>query len=530
MKILDWFNNSIKRPPSAAPEDHSPAYDPQQWSPEELWFSLCDDPNQTEALPYFLDTCRNKGGTAAVRAALEELTLLENSWLPQIYLARVFLEEKKYIQAQDLYLSVLERPASLEYALFTISADLGQYGFAHEMPGLIAPLYDVDRHNVHIGLNLLQAYRDTGNSMAGQALLQDIRRYDRDEIHEYLEDFEHAYAVMQMKKTSDKVKERIQGTETAVVSSQESMGAADKATKQSRPIWVDVPLWRHEYPAVNELLPTTNDRKRVGVYMYADTNAYSVSKNEASDSPAEPAAPSDLSVSLPVFLGERLLFTTHYAPIVLIPVVRDKGPFSLRLEPDIQSLFALCAQESLDFIVTGTVAKDGDVYRIRTWILDKSKQSARIVAKDLPTEKYGEVFNEMIEEIMILFFDRRYAPAAGRTETFTCTNPLPDLVQAQMQGMRALLFQHLVRGKECDPVILPDEKLVLDMLAYLCDGDPGNQMYFMSLFSAMKNNRYSGSKIYQEYRAALFQMAEKNRYAPCVKALVSELNELLRDI
>lgn len=494
---------------------------------EDQWFSLADDPNQDEALPAFLEACREKGGIIAVRAALEELTILDGSWLPQIYLARIFLEERNFQQAQDLYRAVLQRPDSLNYALFTISADLGKFGFAKEMPALIADLYNVEKHNIYIGLNLLQAYRETVNPIAGQALLEAIRRYDRPEIHDYLDDFAKAFAFMLKKQTSAMDENRVKDLDTVTGSRQEPVKEAVPSIKLPRAVWVDVPVWRHEYPKVDELLPQTSDKKRVGVYMYADTSAYNSSPS-SSDS-EETAAPSDLSVSLPVFIGERLLFTTRFAPIVLFPVKRKNGPYSASLEPDIQSLFALCAQESLDYIVTGTIAKDGDVYRIRTWILDKSKQSARIVAKDLPVEKYGASFIEMIDEIMLLFFDKRYAHPGVRNELFSYTSPLPELVQTQLQGLRALLYRYLVRQNECDADILPDEKFVLDTYMYLCESDSKNQMYFMSLFTAMKNGKHSGSKIYLTYRAGLYKIADQMRYAPCVKALVPELNGLLAD-
>lgn len=526
MKILDKFKNSLKRPQT---DDFSAAEEtpePRRNTMEDLWFSLCDDPNQEEVLPELLDACQAKGGPVAVRAALEELILEQGSWLPQLYFARILLEEKNIGQARDLYQSILARPESLDYELFTVSADLGKFGYAEEIPSLVADLYDVSSHNIYIGLNLLQAYRDTMQPDAGMALLTNVRRYDNPEIHAYLDDFAKAFAEMKKKSLSGET-DGIAGAGDAAEKFAKEQPAAESvpSVKLPRALWVDVPLWRHEYPSVDDLLPKTDGKKRVGVYMYADTAA-----DEPEQTPPEDdAVPPDLSVSLPVCIGERLLFTTHLAPIVLFPVNRQKGPYAAMFEPDISSLFGLCAQESLDYIVTGTIALDGDVYRTRTWILDKSKQSARIVAKDLPLAKFGDAFNELIEEVMILFYDKRYTRPLGRTELFTYTHPLPELVLPQLQGTRALLYQYLVRQNECDASILPDEKFVLDMFAYLCDVDNTNQMYFMALFSAMKNGKHSGSKLYLANRAALFRFADKNRYAPCVKVLMPELNELLAD-
>jgi len=124
VKILDKFKNSLKRPQT---DDFSAAEEtpePRRNTMEDLWFSLCDDPNQEEVLPELLDACQAKGGPVAVRAALEELILEQGSWLPQLYFARILLEEKNIGQARDLYQSILARPESLDYELFTVSADL----------------------------------------------------------------------------------------------------------------------------------------------------------------------------------------------------------------------------------------------------------------------------------------------------------------------------------------------------------------------------------------------------------------------
>lgn len=542
MKFIDRLKNSLKKsekdPSSVLPESYQVTPESHHDSIENLWFALCDNPNLEEKLPELIVVCRIKGGPAAVYAALEELSRMDGSWLPQVYLGRHFLEQKDYDQAHIWYTGVLgAKPTG--YVLLLISSDLGRFGFAAQMPELIMPYYDPDRHDVYIGLNLLQAFSEIPDPEAGLVLARKLRKYEQPDIQEYLNNFTQTF--MQQRNELVSI-----GTEPAVPDVSDEMivpstasipnapedetvpvitPAITTAIRSPRATQVAVPIWSCDFFDLEELLPKTVDRKRVGVYMYADTS----SGDTPSVLPEDWVAPYDLAVSLPLFIGERLLFTTNYVPVALYPVSRDKGPEAEGLEPDVQSLFALCTKEALDFIVTGTVFLDGNVYRVRSWILDKAKQSARIVAKDLPAGHIGEPFNDMINDIMLLFFDRRFVKPAGRSE-FPYEVPPPELMVPYLQALSFLLYQNLVQKKICDEKILPDLKNMLDRYAYLTHTDPKNQMYLMMLLQGMKNVRRMGSEEYLNYRQLLFENAEKNRFSPCVKATIQVMNELLKDL
>ena len=490
---------------------------------ESLWFALSDNPNQEDKIPLLLSICKARGGPAAVYAALKELTDIEGSWLPQVYLGRTALEQKDYEEAAGWYRVVLDATEPPEYALFMISADLGRYGFAQKMPELLAGVYNPARHDIHIGLNLLQSYQDMHDPVSGIALLKQVRRYDRPDIHDYLEGFADTFLRQSMDGAPAAVTtEETDGVEVIHVPSADDPESVP--TNLPRAIQAAVPVWSRDLPGIYDILPGTETRRRVGVYMYADTSAH------GDPIPNEEFAvhPTDLAVSLPLFIGERLLFTTHYAPIALYPISRENGPQSDSLEPDVQSLFALCTKEALDFVITGTVFRDGDIYRVRSWILDKAKQSARIVAKDLPVGSFGEPFNDMINDIMLLFFDKRYIKPAGRSE-FPYEIPSPELIPAQLGALSYLLYQDLALHDICDSSIMPDATKVLDTCACLSGTDTKNQMYLMMLLAGMNNVRRSGSDIYKKYRHLLYDNADKIRYSPCVKATMMELNVLLQD-
>jgi len=527
MNFIDRLKNSlkIKEKASIPAAAESPAL--HQETIESLWFSLCDDPNNKDNVPRLLSLCETRGGPAAVNAALEELARMEGSWLPQVYLGRIALEHRDYPLAYRWYQRVLASADPQDYALFMISADLGRCGFAAQIPELLADKYDVDKNDIHIGLNLLQSYADVNDSESGRALLKLIRKHDSPEIHEYLEGFADAFS----REDREGGPKGIQAVQTAVQTAGQEVpemaqtdGEAVDVSRLPGAVQIDVPVWKRDLYEMEDLLPNTDHRRRVGVYMYADTSSRGTPLPQGDGE----VQPSDLAVSLPLFIGERLLFTTHYAPIALYPVSREKGPQSESLEPDVQSLFALCTKEALDFIITGTVFHDGSVYRVRSWILDKAKQSARIVAKDLPVGSFGEPFNNMINDIMLLFFDKRYVKPAGRSE-FPYAVPSPELVPVQLRALSYLLHQHLVLQNICDSAILPDDKKLLDACASLTGTDTRNQMYLMMFLAAMKNVRLTGSDEYLSCRQLLYESADRNRYSACVKATMAEINSLLQD-
>jgi len=522
MKFIDRLKNSLKPTENASPAAVSAAPELRRDSTEDLWISLCDNPNLEDKIPLLVDICRTKGGPAAVYAALEELSYIDGSWLPQVYLGRMALEQNDFILACHWYQGILASQTPENYALYMISADLGRTGFAPQMPGLLAGVYDVDKHDIHIGLNLLQSYQEMHDPVSGIVLLEQIRAFDRPEIHGYLEGFADTFT-RQTRENMQPLLDTAEPDEPSKIPPESAVAVLDPA-HLPRAIQVDVPIWGRDLDGIDNLLPVTAGKKRVGVFMYADTSA------EGTPIPHQDDAvhPSDLAVSLPLFIGERLLFTTHYAPIALYPVSRENGPQTESLEPDVQSLFALCTKEALDFIITGTVFHDGNVYRVRSWILDKAKQNARIVAKDLPVGSFGEPFNNMISDIMLLFFNKRYVKPAGRSE-FPYEVPSTELVPVQLQALSYLLSQYLVRKDICEASILPDDKKMLNAYACLAGTETKNQLYLMMLLSGMKSVRRTGSDMYQHYRQLLYENADKSRYSPCVKATMIELNALLQD-
>ena len=569
MKILDALKSTRHKPeghkmPEQAPSEPLPESQSsiQTESPSELWFALCENPNRDDLLPRLLKICWKKGGPSAEYAALSELSQQESSWLPQVYLGKSALEAKHYEEATEWFAQALSKGEPSDYALFMISADMGRLGYAAEMPEIVLPYYSPEKNNFYIGLNLLEAFREKGRKNEGLALLERMRPYENDEIRDFMDGFETAFAAMSESDSAvqspvttkakaknsedslseineDAVPDKMSDSDSSSVPDTE--GKADASTNEqseteesstdpiipvppTRPVMLDLPVWAHGLIGLQDLLPNTVDRPRVGVYMYANTTP--IARRE--ELPEDAIDPDALAVSMPMAIAERLLFTSAFKPVTLFPVVRDKGPFGGNLEPDVQGLFGLCSKEALDYLVTGTIYQDHSVLRIRTWVLDRTKQSARVVAADVPALRCGEAFLSMMQEILLVFAERHGGRGTGRSEMTYVSWPT-DTVSRYLRATSDLMHLYLVRQNECDQEILADFDQSLDVFAELVGAEPKNQVYFSMLLSAMLYSRKFGRKDYQMHRQLIYEVADKNRYTPCIKAVMREVNLVLQD-
>ena len=551
MKFSDLFHLGDR---DAAPKQAVEKAALPQETPQDIWFSLCDDPNQEEKLNLLLAYCYKKGGKHAVTAALEELCQIENSVLPKIFLARMALQEKDISRAIVLYADVLVVPDISDYALFLMSADLGQHAFPEEMIELLCPHYQVDANNIYIGLNLLQAFRETKRAEEGEALLAAIRRKDNPDIHTYLEDFERSFATMRRKESTyvagmTPEEPPVQNEEAASIVHEEqpATGFPEEVTPQSRnedqapnadetvtdaseeeskerPLVMPIPIWRINLPGLTDIFPSPDSYRRVGVYLYADTTYLSSKKDIAEGKSAK-----WLCESLPLYIGEQLLFTAHSNPIVLFPTM-DASKQSLRpLEPDVQSLFALCSKESLDYMITGTITFDNGMYRTRTWILDRAKQSARIVTKDILVTDFGRRFLELIREIMLPFTGTEQSmQSASAKPEFTYSSPDAPAVASYLRSL-GRFASSILSEDHSHQLSETDEAAMLQEIANLASSDPQKQTYLMMLLSAMYENLQRGSNAYILYRKQLYDAADKLRYLACIRVSVLEINRVFAD-
>jgi tetratricopeptide (TPR) repeat protein len=147
--------------------------------------ALAIDPNQDNGLEWFATIAREDGGEEAYLAALRDIAKEPGSWRAQLWIARDFLEHDDVQSAITIYQQVLSSTDVDEDGIMMISGDLGNNGYIEELIELFLPLFDVQKHGIQAGLNLVQACIESHRKHDGLRLCDDLlslNRYDLKQI------------------------------------------------------------------------------------------------------------------------------------------------------------------------------------------------------------------------------------------------------------------------------------------------------------------------------------------------------------
>ncbi|MBN1774865.1 MAG: hypothetical protein JW817_00210 [Clostridiales bacterium] len=509
---------------------------------ESIWFSLIDNPNNEKNLKLLVRYCETRKGPSAVEAALSELAMEKDAYLPQLIMASRALERKAPSEALHRYEELLAKGDPNDYCLLRMSAELGRHGFPGEVIRLTLPRYNPAKHNEYIGLNLLQACKDSGKINEGRAVWAKLKSLDRPGITPALENLGAVFGPAVPKPVTDPSEDSsivpdspsTEGTTLGETFESPPTGSGVRADPEApdfssdpllevdsaddRPRIIDLPSWKLWIPALRDILPEPEHSVRVGLYLYSDTST-SPSDGQDADSRA-------VAVGLPILLGEMLLFSAPVVPVVLFPLSFSKGPDSGVAEPDVEGLFALCAKESLNFLIAGTVSFDGDRRTIRTWILDRTKNTARVLSGNGMAGNFGESALAHVDEIIGPFSDKNYAFEVKR-RGFTYSVPSAPLIERHLDALTRLGLRALVDSGYCSSDILCPQPEFLEKLAELCRMKPFSQNYLMMLLSGMVSDMENGGESYFMHRELLFDTAHKLQYTPCVTTARKALDKVL---
>lgn len=535
---------------SAPAKSKEPAIQREPDSVESIWFSLIDNPNNEKNLNLLIRYCQSRKGPAAVNAALSELAMEEDSFLPQLILASRALERKEPKEALLFYEGLLSRGTPNDYTLLRMSADLGRHGYPGELIRLIMSSYIPEKHNVYIGMNLLQACKESGKTPEGRRILEKLNAIKHPSIAADLQAFEAVFRDEEVRHDtesySESISDPVEDASTTAGPTSEASAPAERRSadmpipegstsltdsyeassvisdepehRDGRPYLMEVPIWKLWVPTIRDILPVPETTTRVGLFLYSDTTLISAEEERASSKA--------LSIGLPILLSEQLLFGAPVNPIMLMPLSFSKGPDTSAAEPDVEDLFSLCAKESLNFLIAGTIGADGNKRTIRSWILDRAQNTARVISHDAEAENFGAAIVAHIGEIIAPFLDKGYAFEAKRMG-FTYSAPSASLIESHLDALMRLGLRALVDSGLCSSDILCPQKAFLESLAILCRAKPFSQNYLMMLLSGMVSDRENGGDEFVEYRELLYETAHKLQYTPCVTNARRSIDKVL---
>ena len=146
-----------------------------------LWRALKTDPNQENAVAWFLSLANERRGERGVQAALRALAAIPGSWRARLWMARAALEKQDAAEALRLYDEALElaptpTPTDL---LMQLSGDLGNHGQLVELLERAAPRFVPAEHGLVVGINLIKANVDLGRLDHARELVDRLYALER---------------------------------------------------------------------------------------------------------------------------------------------------------------------------------------------------------------------------------------------------------------------------------------------------------------------------------------------------------------
>lgn len=333
-----------------------------------LWQAIQADPNQDNGLLWWLSLQQERGGDEAYLAALARAATLPGSWRAQLWLARHNLDHNNVDVARRLYQEVLAGGVYDESALMMVSGDLGNNGQIPLLVELIAPVYDAQRHDPMVGLNLLRGWQVLGNADEGEKLLQRMYTLDYAPLKQHLDEFSRVFQEMRQ---------------------QTAYGVpADPAQMQISTYTFVQPVWHYGLANADWLFSQKPaDAPMVGFFAWSKI----VDGEQRSESQREDDI-GRLTRAIPLYFAEATHYQSDYASRFYIQVVEGGGPVLLGGEIDGSELFDIVPPE-MAYFVTGEMGCSGEGEQ-REWQISlslwdcvtrekKSTESARVVQAEL---------------------------------------------------------------------------------------------------------------------------------------------------
>lgn len=382
--------------------------------------ALALDPNQENGLGWWAAIRRENDGEQGYLSALREAAAIPGSWRPQLWLAREHLHGDDVAAATALYQSVLGAGGFDSEALLMISGDLGQSGHVHLIPQLVAPAYQVARHDPRAGMNLLQAYLELGLRGDGERLLEQLYALD---LAPYRQHLDHYAAQFQQ------------------IEQQASRPQAipDPSSLTVETIAIDQPIWRYGLRDPDWFFAAKPaDAPRITFFSFskraADTDGAEVQREDGIGR---------MSRAIALYLAESARAWTAMQAETLIPIIAGGGPVLFGADHDDVEIVAKYGAHSRYF-VTGEIGGDERQWRIacRLWDGERRQQLAEEIIDTAPDD-IGAAVLELEQRLLA-----RIGPTQAAPDDAFYTRPSKEQASAYLVELgQSLMLTLLANGK-----------------------------------------------------------------------------------
>ena len=468
--------------------------DEKEKAMEILWEGLTINPNQNNGLPWYVSICKDRDGIDGYIDALRRASEIKGSWLPQFLLARHELNEKNIESAKEFLKIALSQGHVTQETLLVISGELGAKGYSKELIELVEPVYDFNKNDIRVGLNLLQAYLQNKEIEKGENLLNKLMMLERPDLKN---------ALLKISNKFDKLKI-------------EEKASTPKKDVQINMMVLDNPVWGHGLKTSKWFINNKEVKGNIAVLPYADeTIREKEIKGYQKDNET-----SMLSRGIPLYVSEMINYYTDYNNKVVMPFVRDFGPVITNKQYNEAALEDIGNKINADIVITGSVMNAEIGYLIKNTIYNMNDKSSKKIEMFIQKENFGNRFNEMIKELR--------SELGGYDQSNNKFYKLAEdkEVLHYLASLGHSLTQTLIQGKFVDKDLLLGERNILNWYLNMVMAYPENEAIKMMLVSGIEKSKEYGSKVYLEFKKQTLTVMMKSKNEEIKKRLIPEIYKI----
>ena len=468
--------------------------DEKEKAMEILWEGLTINPNQNNGLPWYASICKDREGIDGYIDALRRASEIKGSWLPQFLLARYKLNEKNIESAKELLKIALSEGHVTQEALLVISGELGAKGYSKELIELVEPVYDFNKNDIRVGLNLLQAYLQNKEIEKGENLLNKLMMLERPDLKN---------ALLKISNNFDKLKI-------------EEKASTPKKDVQINMMVLDNPVWGHGLKTSKWFINNKEVKGNIAVLPYADETI----KEKEIKGYQRDNETSMLSRGIPLYVSEMINYYTDYNNKVVMPFVRDFGPVITNKQYNEAALEDIGNKINADIVITGSVMNAEIGYLIKNTIYNMNDKTSKKIEMFIQKDSFGNRFNEMIKALR--------SELDGHEQSNNKFYKLAEdkEVLHYLASLGHSLTQTLIQGKFVDKDLLLGERNILNWYLNMVMAYPENEAVKMMLVSGIEKSKEYGSKVYLEFKKQALSVMIKSKNEEIKKRLIPEIYKI----